>query len=63
MPKSKRAPIPAAVYTHEEVASLFAVERSRIYEMPHVMACRLPGKPVRYSMRRIDAILNLEDAA
>lgn len=50
----------AAVYKHGEVAALFSVDRTAIYDMPHVMACRLPGTPVRYSKRRIDALLNGE---
>ena len=61
--KHKRPPIAAAVYKHEEVAALFQLDRTQVYDRADIMACRLPGNPPRYSMRRIDAILNMEPIA
>ena len=58
-PDAVAAPSPGA-YTHAQVADLFQVARETIYRMPHVMDTRLPGRPVRYSRKKVDAILNGE---
>ncbi|WP_291163405.1 hypothetical protein [Gemmatimonas sp. UBA7669] len=47
-------------YTHAEVVALFRVARQTVYRMGAVMACRLPGRPVRYVRAKIDAILRGE---
>lgn len=55
-------------YTQDEVAALFKVSVPSLYEMPLVQQARIPaggrgtkGKGrVRYSKRKIDAILNGE---
>lgn len=50
----------SGTYTHEQVAGLFDVARQDIYDMPMVMACRIPGlgpRRVRYSKAKIDALL------
>lgn len=58
------APTGAALqsYTHAEVAALFQVSRHTLYRKGHIMACRLPGTPVRYARHKIDAILRGETA-
>lgn len=52
-------------YTQAEVAGLFHKWPQDLYKMPHVQACRIPtgGRSVRYSKRKIDAILNGETPA
>jgi len=51
----------AATYTQAQVLQLFNVSRDTLYKQPHIMACRVTARPVRYSKRRIDAILNGTD--
>lgn len=51
----------AATYTQAEVLQLFNVAKDTLYKQPHIMACRVTARPVRYSKRRIDAILNGTD--
>lgn len=55
--------LPRATYEHQEVADLFGVSRQEVYNMPAVMACRIPRlgqRRVRYSKAKIDALLGVD---
>ena len=49
-------------YTQADVAELFGIDYTTVYKKPQLMACRISSRPVRYSMKLIDAILNGEHA-
>lgn len=62
MPRTLEAPIEARAYTQSQVAAMLQIGVTHLYERPDVMACRLPGRPVRYSKKKIDALLDGEAA-